>query len=92
MAKILGYEIVKGNFEGHDYENIYLTLEKNFSKEKKEKGLVSGTCANVVKVKASVVRDFETGLRINGHGGLIGKNIRILYDSFNKPAMLQLID
>lgn len=92
MAKILGYEIVKGNYQGIDYENIYLTLEKSLSKEKKESGMVAGTCANVVKVKASVVRDFETGLRINGHGGLIGKNIRILYDSFNKPAMLQLIE
>lgn len=92
MAKILGYEIDKGTFEGHNYENIYLTLEKTFSKEKKESGLVAGTCAYVVKVKASVVRDFETGLRINGHGGLIGKNIRILYDSFKKPAMLQLIE
>lgn len=92
MAKILGYEIVKGNYQGIDYENVYLTLEKTFSKEKIDSKMVVGTCASVIKVKASVVRAFELELGMKGKNGLIGKNIRILFDSYNKPAMIQLIE
>lgn len=92
MAKIIGYEIVTGVYEGNKFENVYLTLEKNFSQEKKEQGLVGGTCATVQKVKGSVVRDFEVNLKVNGHGGLLGKNVRFLFDGFKNVALIKLIE
>lgn len=84
--KILGYEKSSGNFNGINYNNVYLYCADAIRPEKGK-----GVKVYRNKVKADLFNDWCQDADLKDWQDCIGCNVRFMYDSYGNIVELQSI-
>ena len=81
MAKVIGIERKKGNYQGFDFDNYvcYCVSEVANTNEKK------GSIVEIIKLKAKDVEKLNPFTWIN-------KNLEVYYDKYQKPIHIHVTD
>lgn len=82
--KILGYEKSSGNFNGINYNNVYLYCADTI---KPEKGHGIKVYRN--KVKADLFNDWCSDAGIQDWQDAVGQNVRFMYDGYGNIIEVQ---
>ena len=82
--KIVGYEKSSGNFNGINYNNVYLYVSQEI---KPEKG--KGVKVYRNKVKADLFNDWCLDSGLSDPQDCLGVDVRFMYDSYGNIVELQ---